>query len=40
MDDYIGQPWVFIMEPPRHYEVEVPIAFIAPVHWEKEIYYL
>jgi hypothetical protein len=31
---------VFIVEPPRLHDVENPIALIAPVSWEEEVYYL
>jgi len=33
VDDYIGKPWVFIMEPQRQHELEVSITLIAPVNW-------
>ena len=32
VDDYIGKPWVFIMEPQRQHELEVSITLIAPVN--------
>ena len=34
IDDYIGKPWVFILEPPRQHEVEAPVALIVQVNWE------
>lgn len=40
IDDYIGKPWVFVVEPPRHHELELPITLIAPVSWEEEVFYL
>jgi len=40
IDDYIGNPWVFIIEPPRRHEVESPVALIVPVSWEEEVHYI
>ena len=40
IDDYLDIPWVFIVEPPRVHDVEKPVALIAPVSWEEEVYYL
>ena len=38
--DYIGKPWVFIMESPPHHEVEVPTTLITPVNWEEKVHYI
>ena len=40
IDDYIGNPWVFVIEPPRRHEVEAPVALIVPVNWEEEVHYI
>jgi len=40
IDDYIGNPRDFIIEPPRRHEVESPVALIVPVSWEGEVHYI
>ena len=36
IDDHIGKSLVFVMEPRRYNEVELPIFFITPDGWEEE----
>jgi len=40
IDDYLDNPWVFIVEPLQLHDVGKPIALIAPVSWEEDVYYL